>query len=252
MNEYPKPRHAFGVDPHRPEFYSLRQARYEAMAQDISDWAGKAARSGRKLSVLDVGCSNGTLARYLEVKPDFDAIELSGTEFVDRGLYKPELYREFFMGDLTAGHPEVPSDAYDVVVCEQVLEHLEQLDVAIATLERVLKPGGRLIVGVPIFLPPFPFFRNCVLKISRTINPEKRWSHLQTFSYWSFLRRMRSVTSLRLLRTRGFRIISGGMLRGLENHRLWWEFNCKLGRLMPAACIEFQATMEKPAAVASP
>jgi 2-polyprenyl-3-methyl-5-hydroxy-6-metoxy-1,4-benzoquinol methylase len=245
MNEYPKARHAFGVDPRRPEFYSLRQARYEAMAQDISEWAGQAARSGRTLSVLDVGCSNGTLSRYLEVKPNFEHIVLSGTEFVDRGLYKPEMYHEFFMGDLTAGHPEIRSDAYDVVVCEQVLEHLGQLDVAMKTLERVLKPGGRLIVGVPIFLPPFPFFRNCLLKISRIFNPEKSWSHLQTFSYWSFLSRMRSVTKLRLIDTRGFRIISGGVLRKWENHRWWWQFNCKLGKILPAACIEFQAVMEK-------
>ena len=245
MNEYPKARHAFGVDPRRPEFYSLRQARYEAMAQDISEWAGQAARSGRTLSVLDVGCSNGTLSRYLEVKPNFEHIVLSGTEFVDRGLYKPEMYHVVFMGDLTAGHPEIRSDAYDVVVCEQVLEHLGQLDVAMKTLERVLKPGGRLIVGVPIFLPPFPFFRNCLLKISRIFNPEKSWSHLQTFSYWSFLSRMRSVTKLRLIDTRGFRIISGGVLRKWENHRWWWQFNCKLGKILPAACIEFQAVMEK-------
>jgi hypothetical protein len=31
---------AFGVDPSRPERYSLRQARYAALAEDISDWAG--------------------------------------------------------------------------------------------------------------------------------------------------------------------------------------------------------------------
>ena len=30
------PGHAFGIDPTRPERYSLRQSRYEALASDIS------------------------------------------------------------------------------------------------------------------------------------------------------------------------------------------------------------------------
>src|SRR5579872_7309879 len=52
---------ASGVDPHRGQRYSLRQARYDALAEDISGWAAAAARAGETLSVLDVGCGSGHL-----------------------------------------------------------------------------------------------------------------------------------------------------------------------------------------------
>ncbi|MGH7099377.1 MAG: hypothetical protein ACREE4_17175, partial [Stellaceae bacterium] len=55
----PDPRHgrpgqAFGIDPSRPHFYSLRQSRYQAVAADLDRWA--AAAEGGTLSILDVGC----------------------------------------------------------------------------------------------------------------------------------------------------------------------------------------------------
>jgi hypothetical protein len=42
-------------------------------------------------------------------------------------------------------------------------------------------------------------------------------------------------------------VISGGILRPLENHRWWWKFNRWLGERIPAACIEIQAIMQKQA-----
>lgn len=103
--------HAFGVDPSRPHFYSLRQARYEAAAGDIDEWAGAAAANGRRLSVLDVGCGWGVLLRYLEVRPNFPSIDLSATERAHSPTYKPEMYDKIYLGDLAAGYPQIPSGA---------------------------------------------------------------------------------------------------------------------------------------------
>src|SRR5205807_9639650 len=68
---------AFGVDPSRPERYSLRQSRYAALAENISGWAGAAARRGETLSLLDVGCGWGPLLRHLDTKPHFNNIAMS-------------------------------------------------------------------------------------------------------------------------------------------------------------------------------
>src|SRR5260370_42361230 len=62
---------AFGVDPSRPERYSLRQARYAALAEDISDWAGAAAARGATLALLEDGCGWGPLLRHLDTNPHF-------------------------------------------------------------------------------------------------------------------------------------------------------------------------------------
>jgi 2-polyprenyl-3-methyl-5-hydroxy-6-metoxy-1,4-benzoquinol methylase len=245
--DFPKPGHAFGVDPRRPEFYSLREARYDALADDIDAWAGEAAAEGRKLKIIDVGCTSGILLRHLEPRPNFDNIEICATDIKREPLYRPERYASYVMDDLMAGNPATPSNAFDVVVCEQVLEHLPRIERAIEALERMAKPGGKVCIGVPIFVSPAPIVRNAWISLSLNWRPEKQWTHIQTFSRGSFLRALRRNSRLKLLRTRGFRIFSGGLLRPLENHRWWWKLNCTIGAAVPWACVEVQAILEKPA-----
>ena len=241
----PKANHAFGVDPTRRERYSLRQARYDAAAEDICSWAGEAAREGDALSVLDVGCKKGTLLRHLEHRPHFGSIRLSGTEITTYEVYRRDLYNEIVISDLMFGQPELPSETYDVVVCEQVLEHLARLDRAVSSLERVLKPGGRLIVGVPIFISPLAYLRGRYVALSLILRPWRRWSHIQSFSLSSFLRTMQRYSSLHLLDVRGFRIVSEGLVAPLENYRWWWKFNRWIGARIPFACTEVQVVYFK-------
>src|SRR5258708_21026470 len=185
------PRLAFGVDPGRPERYSMRQARYAALAGEISAGAGAAARRGETLSLLDVGGGWGPLLRHLDTKPYFDNIEISAADVADAALYRKDLYRDYVIGDLTGGYPEIPSERYDVVVCEQVLEHLAALETAIATLVRVLRPGGTLVVGVPIFLPPLHLApKYLVPLLPGSLRPDDS-PHQQAFSPASFLPELR-------------------------------------------------------------
>ena len=165
--EFPKPSHAYGVDPRRREYYSLRQARYDALGGRIDAWAAEAAAEGRKLKVIDVGCTSGILFRHLEPRPHCANIEIAATDIKNEPLYRLERYASYTIDDLTAGNPNTPSNAFDVVVCEQVLEHLPRVDLAIAALERMAKPGGKVCVGVPIFLPPLAF--------ARTPGCKRRW-----------------------------------------------------------------------------
>jgi len=237
---------AYGVDPWREERYSLRQARYDWLAKVIDVWAGEAEAEGRKLSLVDVGCGQGVLYRYLEPRPHQPNIEITGADFEPMDRYKPERYAAYIIDELTEGNPNTPSNAYDVVVCEQVLEHLPRVDKAIAALERMAKPGGRVCVGVPIFLPPLHILRNLWIAHSLRTNPEKTWSHIQTFSMRSFLDAMRRHSSLRLVEVRGFRIVSGGALRKLENYQWWWRLHQRIGAAIPWACIEVQGVFVKP------
>jgi hypothetical protein len=57
----------------------------------------------------------------------------------------------------------VPDGAYDAVLCTQVLEHVPNPDAVIDELYRVLRPGGRLYLTVPLAWElhemPFDFYR---------------------------------------------------------------------------------------------
>src|SRR5438067_6341300 len=87
---------AFGIDPTRPERYSLRQSRYEALAADISAWAGEAAHRGDTLSLLDIGCGWGPLLRYLDTKPPFDRSPVSPADWPPAPRFRKAPSRESF------------------------------------------------------------------------------------------------------------------------------------------------------------
>jgi len=240
---------AFGVDPKRAQRYNLRQARYDALASDIDALAGQAAQLGRRLSVLDIGCGRGTAATHLSAKPNFGMIDIDATDASLKKKYKTldiSLYRSIFYGDLTTGYPELRSCSYDVVICEQVLEHLTDLGVSIETIGRLVKPGGRAFIGVPIFLPPLHLVRRHIVPLFDRLLGRKQRGHAQAFTLASFKKALLLHSKLVFVEARGFRIISGGPLRALEELRSWWALNLWLGTRIPAACIEVQAILVRP------
>src|SRR5262249_19202426 len=56
---------------------------------------------------------------------------------------------EYRQWDLNRTPLPLPSEQFDVVVCMEVLEHVQEHAALIAEFRRVLVPGGRLILSVP-------------------------------------------------------------------------------------------------------
>lgn len=242
---------AFGIDSTRKEFFSLRQARYDALADNIAQFSRRKRKEGQRLQLLDIGPFKGTTYMHLQDRDGVENIDVSIAELTLRDdLYRKEEMKTFFIGDLMQGYPEITSDSYDVVVCEQVLEHLSELDIAMKTIARVLKPGGTAIVGVPIFPPGIHLIRRYGQPIWDKIMPfaKKHRGHIQTFSKRDFIKRFESNTALKATHCRGFRTISGGILRFLENYQWYWKMCRASGRLFPSFCIEIQVFFEKPSA----
>lgn len=247
---------AFGVEPGQRAPYQLRQARYYDLGRDCASWAEQQfTKTGQKLDVLDVGTFDGVMRRYAEIHPGAEHLRYHGVDIFPHGeefVYKHDSWQLHNI-NLEQGLPGLDSERYDVVVCEQVLEHLHHPDIALADMYRVLRPSGRLVLGVPIFPPPLDLIRKHVVPIADQWLPlKKSRGHVQGWSRGSFLRLVRrACPGIGIERTRGFRIVSGGLLRGLEHQRWWWRFNRRLGRAAPALCIEMQLLATKPASSAS-
>jgi len=237
---------AFGVEPGLPP-YRLRQARYQALAEDVAQHAGQHfRRTGRKLDLLDVGVGDGVSMRYLEVNAGAEHICYHGVDLFPKGIkkvYKLELW-QLQQVDLENGMPAVDSTRYDLVICEQVLEHLVECERGLAELTRVLRPGGTLIVGVPIFAHGVHHLRS---QLVRTLKLAKPRGHVQSFSQRSFLQLLHKTNVLEVQEVRGFRIVSGGILRPLENFRWWWQLNRRVGAAVPSLCVEIQVIARKKA-----
>ena len=241
---------AFGVDPTRRQFYSLRQARYDRLGEAVAALAREiAAKQGRKADVLDIGPWDGVMLRHLEGHGGLADVNYSAADLdLFDGFYGKEHIKVFYPGNLMDGYPEIASEAYDIVVCEQVLEHLSETENAIRTLERVLKPGGTLIVGVPIFPPPLHLVREWGQpRWDRIFPPGKVRGHLQSFSAGKIKAQFAQFTRLELVDLRGFRIFSGGIFAPLEEKEWWWRLARAVGRIAPGLCVEIQATYVKPA-----
>jgi SAM-dependent methyltransferase len=239
---------AFGIEEGLPT-YRLRQARYYALGEDVARLAADHHRHHRRpLEVLDVGCDQGIAMQYIEVHPGSEHVRYHGADLFPRGaerVYKREQWKLSHV-DLEQGLPGLDSSAYDVVVCEQVLEHLHGCEHALAELVRVLRPGGLLVVGVPIF--PFGAHllrRHLVPRLDRWLGVKKVRGHVQAFSQRTFLQMLDDTGELNIEQVRGFRFISGGPLRGLEYCRWWWQLNRRLGRVFPSLCTEIQVLARK-------
>jgi len=103
--------------------------------------------------VLDAGCGEGACAvalaeRFASVRVtgiDIDPASVVACRALAAGL--PDHDVHFEQADVT----NLPyRDRFDAVVCSEVLEHVWEDQAALGSLHRALKPGGRLVVHVPL------------------------------------------------------------------------------------------------------
>lgn len=243
---------AYGVDPTRPEMYSLRQARYHGLGEVVGERIAKHKAEGKPLKLLDIGLWDGVSRRHIESNPGSEIVEFHGVDLVfgPRKIYKHDEWASLHEADLCDGLPFFEDDLFDVVICEQVLEHIHDIEPAMKALARVLKPGGVLIAGVPIFPEGVHLIRKHAVPALDKMLGKKSRSHVQAFSKRTFISILKQNTGVSVIEARGFRLMSGGLLRPLENHRWWWLWNRFLGRTVPSLCTEIQvlATKERKAA----
>lgn len=243
----PNESRAFNVEAGHPP-YRLRQARYYELGMDVARFSRDVhRRETRRVRLLDVGVGKGVTRMYTENHPGAEHIDYHAVDNYSHGaerIYKYDEWRHHKI-DLESGLPGLPSDHFDIVICEQVLEHLHNAPSTLSELSRVLRPGGMLMVGVPIFPHgPHLFRRHVVPCFDRLVNRKPR-PHVQAFSKPSFLKLIRNQCDVEVRRTRGFRIISGGILRPLEYCRWWWRLNRYLGKIVPGLCVEVQVVAFK-------
>ncbi|WP_312318556.1 class I SAM-dependent methyltransferase [Stenotrophomonas sp.] len=119
----------------------LRQSNFEALEADIARRV--TAAGGERPRLLDVGCAHGW---FLEAgRPDFEVLGIEpdakvADAAVARGL---PVRRGFFPDVLDA------SEQFDVIVFNDVLEHIPDIGAALRACMRHLQPGGWVIVNAP-------------------------------------------------------------------------------------------------------
>ena len=94
--------------------------------------------------VLDLGCSQGLLARPLREKD----VQVTGVDVRPPGTLAGEL-EAYYARDLERPLELPTGRAFDYVVCSDVIEHLRNRTELLRSVRRYLKPEGRLLISTP-------------------------------------------------------------------------------------------------------
>ena len=98
--------------------------------------------------VLDVGCGNGIISMALGQL----GYQVQGVDVSEKAIQTAQqnnTLKNVTFETIDAANLVLPTDTYDVIVCSEVLEHLEQPSALLEVLHQALKDEGKLIVTVP-------------------------------------------------------------------------------------------------------
>lgn len=160
--------------------------------------------------VLDLGCGNGVLAaKLVKIGCDVVGIEPSHSGIDEARQMFPEI--DFRVGGVYDDPASLDLGMFDLVVSEEVVEHLYFPDALITFSDKVLKPGGKLVLSTPYY----GYHRNLLLAIFN------RWDHHLT-PLWDHghIKLFSKKTLSKLLRRNSYRMIE---FHGAGNFAYFWR-----------------------------
>lgn len=157
-----------------------------------------------KSKFLDVGCGEG----YMLLKALSQGWDVSGIDIVDNRVPDAKISAiNFLKSDLLSA--DYPSDYFDSIFIDSVLEHVINPAEYLSEIKRILKPGGVAYIGVPnedCLLNNFRVFAFKLLNkshISKKIKPFSEPYHVGGFNKKS-LKYAMQLFSLDILIFRNF------------------------------------------------
>src|SRR5687768_7795326 len=135
---------------------------------------------------LDLGCGDGKLTAITfkgKPKEGFSLVGIDGDEYETRQARKSFPYAR--VHTCWASDIPEPSDSFDHIISNSVLEHIEDIEATVKEAARLLKNGG-----VFVFTVPSPGFHRCLYgplrpKASREAYLQQMDKRLAHYRYWS-------------------------------------------------------------------
>ena len=122
---------------------------YESHIQNLFSLTLTHMDSFRPMNLLDVGCGDGSrtirMAEYFMVRP-------THTYGLDFNQSHIDQCRNLFHADLVNLEFDLlpyENETFDLVICNQVLEHLKNYHGVLEEIIRVTKSGGYMMIGIP-------------------------------------------------------------------------------------------------------
>ncbi len=157
----------FAVQLGSPAFRAVVENRWRVFARAIDEWTALSA-TAPPARLLDAGCGDGINLSFCSgmVRDRNWPTILVGADYNTLRIGRARALRVSGLVRASVTSLAFSDCSFDVVVCNQVLEHVPEYQTGLDELRRVLRPGGLLLIGVPNEGSPLGILRNHVLQRS--------------------------------------------------------------------------------------
>jgi 2-polyprenyl-3-methyl-5-hydroxy-6-metoxy-1,4-benzoquinol methylase len=122
-----------------------------------------------KLKVLDVGCGNGNISRFIgSMNHDVLGIDISSTT-IEKAKSLNNLPNVVFKN--ISAEDLISHETFDLVICSEVIEHLNVPTEVVNALQKLLNSNGILVVTVPNGFGPRELFITKPLQWMKSNSP---------------------------------------------------------------------------------
>lgn len=128
------------------EFMRKNRNCAEPLYHQFNKWLEKfMGDSDRKLKIIDIGCGNGNI---LSIMKRMGFRNVTGVEISEQMIKQSKKYAKIVKHDLEYPLP-FHENIFDIAIADNVCEHIINMEQLISEINRILKPGGILIIGGP-------------------------------------------------------------------------------------------------------
>ncbi len=226
---------AFGKIPARRK-YELFYERYRSGAELLR---ANGLGAGR---ILDIGAGEGNFKFFL----DDTWLEWHGIEiWEERAQFCEALGYNIARLNLDKDPFPYESDSFDIVIASHVVEHLSDFDLSLQEMQRVLKPGGLLLVATPVKPPVI----SSIINYWHRNSSRKTGDTQNSFTAKSLKKAVLSSLAWpesTILDSRGFRIFSSRKILPLEDWKWYYHFSTRLSKRLLWLVPEINIILRKP------
>lgn len=155
--QYPEAAREAGADAEAP---ARVDPRLYFLMRRFGDFA-KRSFPGEKIRLLDVGCADGSFMDIVSGNLGRFVRTVDGADVPSRWLRQSSARKNgrLYLHDFQHGVGEVPENRYQAVTMWEVIEHIENAYSLLRNIQRVMAPGGGILLSSPNLLSVSRFIK---------------------------------------------------------------------------------------------